>query len=60
MVGGMPMDFDMNDFLYRMFFLKPINTPKVYFFFSSDVLISSTKSISACEGDIGTKSILAC
>ena len=33
-------------------FFKSINTPSVYFFLSSDVLISSTKSISACELDI--------
>ena len=31
---------------------KSINTPSVYFFVSSDVLISSTKSISACVVDI--------
>ena len=33
-------------------FFKSINTPKVSFFLSSDVLISSTKLISACEVDI--------
>ena len=32
-------------------YFKSINTPNGYFFLSSDVLISSTKSISACEVD---------